>query len=138
VEPTFGRVSSFVTGVLQTQSPGGTDIFYINAPTGSGTTTSVTAGALLSHSGGGFLNQNQNRITFTNVSNVVATLADFTGDNDLDVAFALTPTVAGTTNLCVYYGTGADYNPGRQRGQFLRRGGWPPTPTRRRAARTAA
>jgi hypothetical protein len=109
VEPTFGRVSSFVTGVLQSQSPGGTDIFYINAPTGSGTTTSVTAGALLSHSGGGFLNQNQNRITFTNVSNVVATLADFTGDGDFDVAFALTPTVAGTTNLCVYYGTGADY-----------------------------
>jgi hypothetical protein len=110
VQFTSGRVSSFLTGVLQTQSPGGTDIFYINAPTGSGTTTSVTAGALLSHSGGGFLNQNQNRITFTNVSNVVATLADFTGDNDLDVAFALSPTVAGTTNLCVYYGTGVDYN----------------------------
>ncbi|MGA1984063.1 MAG: FG-GAP-like repeat-containing protein [Acidobacteriaceae bacterium] len=110
VQLTSGRVSSFLTGVLQTNSPGGTDIFYINAPTGSGTTTSVTAGALLSHSGGGFLNQNQNRITFTNVSNVVAALADFTGDNDLDVAFALSPTVAGTTDLCVYYGTGVDYN----------------------------
>ena len=108
VELTFGRVSSFVTGLFQTQNPGGTDIFYINAPTVSGGVSSVTAGEFLNKSGGGFQFFNQDEINFTKVSNVVTTLADFDGDGNLDYAFALTPAGSVATNLCVYYGTGAD------------------------------
>ena len=108
VESTGGRVSSFLTGVFQTQNPGGIDIFYINTPTVIGGVSSVMAGELLNKNGGGFQNFNQDQITFTNVSNVVATLAYIDGDANLDYVFALTPAVAGTTNLCVYFGTGTD------------------------------
>ncbi len=112
VESTGGRVSSFVTGLFQTQNPGGTDIFYINAPTVSGGVSSVTAGEYLNKSGGGFQFFNQDEINFTKVSNVVTTLADFDGDGNLDYAFALTPAGSVATNLCVYYGTGADITQG--------------------------
>ena len=114
VELTYGRVSSFLVSSFQ---PSGTpnDILYIGAPVVSGTTSSVTMGELLNDQG--FTNYDFNRITFTNVSNVIATLADFNGDGHTDYAFALTPSGSVQTNLCVYYGTGAglsgsSYSPG--------------------------
>jgi hypothetical protein len=107
VEYTGGRVTSFVPGSLQ----GGLttqDILYINAATVSGSTSSVLVGELLStNQGQGLQNLNENQITFPNVSNVVAALAPFQGRSGItDYAFALTRTVAGGPNLCVYYGTG--------------------------------
>jgi hypothetical protein len=107
VQFTSGRVSSFLTGVLQSP-PGGIDMLYINAPAVSAGGSSVTAGALLNDNGGGFYNQNQNRIVFSKVANVVATLAYIDNDSNLDIAFALTPSGSVTTNLCVYFGSGAD------------------------------
>ena len=107
VEYTGGQVTSFVPGNLQfglsTQ-----DILYINAATVSGSTSSVLVGELLSTSNGqGFQNLNDNQITFPNVSNVVAALADFNRDGKMDYAFALTrPSGSNGPNLCVYYGTG--------------------------------
>jgi len=101
-----GRVTGFLAGVFQ-QPSGGPDILYINAPAGSGATSSVTAGVLLNQSGN-FQNLGQNQIVFTGVSNVAAALGDFNGDQALDAAFALTPSGSTTTNLCVYYGTGAN------------------------------
>ena len=106
VQLTNGRVSSFLTGAFQSP-PSFTDMLWINTPVGSGTSTSVTVGEELNQGGSGFDNHGQNEIIFTKVAHVVAALADFDGDGNLDYAFALTPTVAGTTNLCVYYGTGA-------------------------------
>src|ERR1700723_3804024 len=78
VQPTNGRVTSFVTGVFQNPQ-GGTDILYINAPTVSGGVSGVTAGELLNKQGG-FYNLGENQIAFSKVSNTVAALADF--DND--------------------------------------------------------
>ena len=106
VQLTNGRVSSFLTGAFQSP-PSFTDMLWINTPVVSGTSTSVTVGEELNQGGSGFDNHGQNEIIFTKVAHVVAALADFDGDGNLDYAFALTPTVAGTTNLCVYYGTGA-------------------------------
>jgi len=109
VEGTGGQVASFLTGTFQ-QPPNLTDILYINAPVVSGTTSSITVGELLN--GQGFTNLGENQIAFTNVSSVVAAVADFDGDGNTDYAFALTPTVPGGTNLCVYYGTGATVKSG--------------------------
>jgi Bacterial Ig-like domain (group 3)/FG-GAP-like repeat len=105
VQPTGGRVTSFLAGVFQ-QPPSRTDFLYVNAPVGSGVGSSVTAGVQLS--GQGFTGLIENQITFTHVSNVVATQGDFNGDGYTDFAFALTPSGSTTTNLCVYYGTGAN------------------------------
>jgi hypothetical protein len=105
VELTGGRVTSLQTGVFQNPT-GGMDILYINAPTGSGSTTSVVAGAML-NGYPTFAIPGGDKITFTNVSNVVAALADFDGDLKIDFAFTLTPSGSNATNLCVYYGTGA-------------------------------
>src|ERR1035437_3013316 len=94
VEYTGGRVTSFLPGGLQSGTGGATssDIFYVNAATVSGTTSSVLVGALLStNSGQGDTNLAQNQITFPNVSYVVATLGDFNRDGRIDYAFALTP-----------------------------------------------
>jgi hypothetical protein len=105
VQMTAGRVSSFLPGMLQ--SPASlTDLLWVNAAVGSGVTSSVTVGEELNQ-GGGFFNGGENHIVFTSVANVAAALADFDGDGKTDFAFALTPAVAGTTNLCVYYGSGA-------------------------------
>jgi hypothetical protein len=104
VEATGGRAASFVTGTFQ-QPANLTDILYINAPVVSGPASSVTVGELLD--GQGFTNLGENQIVFTGVSSVVAAVADFDRDGYTDYAFALTPTVPGGTNLCVYYGTGA-------------------------------
>ncbi len=106
VQPTTGgRVTSFVTGSFQFLQPTGLpDILYINAPTGSGTTSSVLVGEMLNSQG--FTDAGENQIIFKNVSNVVAAVGAFDGDV-ADYAFALSPTVAGTTNLCIYAGTGA-------------------------------
>jgi hypothetical protein len=103
VELTYGRVTSLLAGSFQ---PSGTsaDIFYIDAATVSGTVSSVTAGELLNNQG--FTNYNFNRITFTDVSDVVATLGDFNSDGHTDYAFALTPSGSNKNYLCVYYGTG--------------------------------
>jgi hypothetical protein len=103
---TGGRVTSFVTGVTQTTSSL-SDIIYVNAATGAAPNSSILVGELLNAAGDNFYNLGQNQITFPNVSNVVTALADFNGDGNLDYAFALTPTVAGGPNLCVYYGSGA-------------------------------
>ena len=111
VQFTNGRVSSFVAGTLQ-YPPSFTDVLYVNAPVGSGTTTSVTVGELLNQGGPGFLNLNENHIVFTNVANVVAALTDFDGDGNTDYAFAITPAGSTATNLCVYYGTGATASSG--------------------------
>ena len=106
VESTPGRVASFVPEILQ-QPPNRTDILWVDAPTVSGVTSSITVGELLSGTGGqGFFNLGENQITFPNVSNVVAALGDFNADGTTDYAFALTPTTAGAPNLCIYYGTG--------------------------------
>jgi hypothetical protein len=104
VELTYGRAASLLVGSFQ-PSGASVDFFYINAPAVSGTVSSVTAGELLNDQG--FTNYDFNRITFTNVSNVVATLADFNSDGHTDYAFALTPSGSVKNYLCVYYGTGA-------------------------------
>jgi hypothetical protein len=105
VHLTGGRVSSFLAGSFQ-QPPDQTDMLYINAPTVSGTKSSVIAGELLYKQG--FFNFGQNEITFQDVTNVVAALGDFNNDKVTDYAFALSPTAAGNPQLCVYYGTGTD------------------------------
>jgi len=107
VEQTYGRVSSFLVGSFQ-PSGASADIFYIDAASVSGTSSSVTVGELLNDQG--FTNFNFDRITFTNVSNVVAALADFNGDGHTDYAFALSPSGSAQTNLCVYYGTGFGFS----------------------------
>jgi hypothetical protein len=108
VESTGGRVTSFVPGSLQGTATVSNDILYVNAPTGSGTGSSVTVGELLNQQG--FTNKGQNQITFTGTTNVAAALADFNSDNIIDYAFALTPATLGGTNFCLYYGTGAGLN----------------------------
>jgi hypothetical protein len=67
----------------------------------------VTVGLLISQANGAFLNLPGNQITFTNVSAVIATVADFDGDGILDYAFATSTTLTNGPDLCVYYGTGA-------------------------------
>ena len=110
VEPTGGQVASFLVGPLQEpQNAVTNDFFYINAPVVSGGSASVTVGELLSNLAGGFNNLLQNQITFPNVSNAVAALADFNGDQITDYIFALTPTIAGAPNLCIYYGSGGGF-----------------------------
>ncbi len=105
VEYTGGQVTSFVPGNLQGALPT-SDILYINAAVVSGSSSSVLVGEQLSvNSGQGAQNVDNDQITFSNVSNVVAALADFNHDSIVDYAFALTRTVSGP-NLCVYYGTG--------------------------------
>ena len=94
VRATGGQVTSFVTGQVQ-YPPNFTDMLWVNAPVGSGTSASVTVGELLNQNGSGFQNLPLNQITFPNVSKVVAALADFDGDHFVDYAFALTPTVSG-------------------------------------------
>ncbi len=109
VEPTFGQVASFLVGPLQEPNALSTDFFYVNAPVVSAGTSAVTVGELLSNQAGGFNNLLQNQLTFPNVSSVVAALADFDGDHVTDYIFALTPTVAGAPNLCIYYGSGGGF-----------------------------
>jgi hypothetical protein len=56
---------------------------------------------------------NADEIFFTKVSNVVAALGDFNGDQITDFAFALSPlpgAAPGGNYICVYYGTGANTN----------------------------
>jgi hypothetical protein len=110
VLPTSGQVASFLTGSFQAQSTR-TDFLYVNAPVGSGSSSTITAGVELAGPiGQGFspAGANGNSIQFTGVSNVVAAVGDFDSDGFLDFAFALTPSGSTTTNLCVYYGTGAN------------------------------
>jgi len=106
VQLTGGRVTSFVTGIFQTHAPG-TDILFINAATGSGASSSVLVGEHLSPIYG---TAAYNSIIFTGVTNVVAAVADFDDNGNIDYAFALTPAVTGTPNLCIYYGTGSSSN----------------------------
>jgi hypothetical protein len=103
VWPTGGRVTSLLTGSFQNPSPGGTDILYINAATGSGPTSSVLVGEELYEIQ--YSNQTRNMITFSGATNVAAALGDFDGDRYTDYAFAISG--VSTNNLCVYYGTGA-------------------------------
>jgi hypothetical protein len=117
VQPTGGRVASFVTGTFQSP-PQGTDFLYINAPvennnplSGLVLPPSVTAGELLNQGGAGFANLIENQIVFTNVSNVVAAVGNFAGFGAASYAFALTPAASVTTNLCIYAGTGAQPPP---------------------------
>ncbi len=109
VLPTNGRVASFLTGSFQAQSTR-SDFLYVNSPVGGGANSTITAGVeLVGPVGQGFSppGANGNQIQFNGVSNVVAALGDFDSDGFLDFAFALTPSGSATTNLCVYYGTGA-------------------------------
>jgi hypothetical protein len=111
VQGTFGQVAGFVTGIFQNPT-GGTDFLYVNAPTGSGSASSVAAGELLIQSGRCCANLTQNRILFTGVSNVTATVGPFAGFGVVGYAFALTPAPgSATTNLCIYAGTGAQPPP---------------------------
>jgi hypothetical protein len=128
VELTGGQVASFLAGAFQ-RPANLTDILYIGAPTGSGITSSISVGAMLNQGGPGFTRLGLNKIDFHNVSNVVAALADFDGDLNLDFAFALTPTVPGSPNLCVYYGTGVILADAIASGQSSFSGGnaYPPT-----------
>lgn len=106
VEQTGGRVASFLTGNFQ-QPPNLTDILYIGAQVvdpGGGAST-VTVGELLNHQG--FTNLAENQIIFTSVSKVVAALGDFDNDGHTDYAFALSALGVTGTNICIYYGTGA-------------------------------
>ena len=106
VESTGSRVSSFQAGIFQ-RPQSLTDLLYIGAPTVSGTTSSVIVGDLLNQGGPGFNNFGENQIIFSGVTNLVAALGDFDGDQNTDFAFALT-TSSGSPNLCIYYGTGAN------------------------------
>ena len=108
VLPAGGRVASLVTGHFEDQA-GPPDILYINAAVVSGTTSQVTAGELLADQS--FANLAQNQITFQNVASVSVALGDFDGDGHTDFAFALSPSVAGGDDLCVYYGTGLGATP---------------------------
>jgi Bacterial Ig-like domain (group 3)/FG-GAP-like repeat len=104
VYPTGGRLANLLPGSFQPQS-GETDLFYINAFTTTGTTFQVNVGELLNHSG--FTNLAENQINFSAVLGVSAAIADFDNDGISDYAFALSPILAGATDLCIYYGTGA-------------------------------
>jgi hypothetical protein len=108
VRSTGGRVTSLLTGNFQSPSFG-PDIFYINAPVVSGTSSTIAAGLLLYTNGQGFQGPTQDQITFSKVSSVVSALGDFNHDGIIDFAFALTPSGSVTTNLCVYYGTGVTF-----------------------------
>jgi len=104
VHTTGGRVTSILTGTFQSQ-PEGPDVLYVNAPTVTAGISSVVAGTML-NGPPGLTSLAENTVTFINVTNVIAASADFDNDGKADFAFALSPTVAGTTNFCVYYGTG--------------------------------
>ncbi|MDP9049605.1 MAG: FG-GAP-like repeat-containing protein [Acidobacteriota bacterium] len=109
VLPTGGRVTSFLTGSFQAGSTR-PDFLYVNAPVGSGSTSTVAAGVeLIGPVGQGFsaAGANGNQIQFTGVSNVVAALGDFNGDTITDFAFAFVPYAANSIEICIYYGTGA-------------------------------
>jgi hypothetical protein len=112
VVATGGQVATFVTGDFD--GNGLADFLYVNAPVVVGGVSQVTAGMLLRQPNGSYLNLPGNQVTFTNVSEVVAVVADFDGDGILDYAFATStnasspyPVVAVGTDLCVYYGTGS-------------------------------
>ena len=107
VEPTQGRVTSFLTGTIQYPT-NGVDILYINAPASTANGTGVVAGVKLNDSSGQFEDLGQNHILFTNATNVVAAMADFNDDRINDFAFAISG--VATNNLCIYYGTGVAYN----------------------------
>jgi Bacterial Ig-like domain (group 3)/FG-GAP-like repeat len=101
---TAGQVTSFLTGNLQEPLTQSTDFLYLNAINGAN--SSILAGELLDNLSGAYYNLGQDQITFTNVSNVAAALADINHDGIVDYVFALTPTVAGANNLCIYFGSG--------------------------------
>jgi len=112
---TGGRVTSFLTGTLQSLTASGPDILFINAPTFSGSSSSILVGELLQTGSGLSQSLKPNQIVFPNVSNVAAALGDFNGDNITDYAFVLSPMAQGwvqgePNTLCVYYGTGATIN----------------------------
>lgn len=125
VETTGGRVTGFITG--DTQNMGVQDILYTNAASGAAPATQVQFGLLLNQSSAGFNNLTQNQVTFTNVSNVVTALADFNNDGMPDYAFALTPTVSGAANFCIYFGTGKGSTSGAYDGPGLPPNNYPPT-----------
>jgi hypothetical protein len=106
VVATGGQVATFVAGDFD--GNGLADFLYVNAPAVVAGVSQVTAGMLLRQPNGSYLNLPGNQVTFTNVTNVVAAVADFDGDGVLDYAFATSPpTSTGGNYLCVYYGTGA-------------------------------
>jgi hypothetical protein len=127
--PSGSRATSFVSGTFQNPS-GGTDLLYLLAPTGSGTATSILAGELLNQGGSGFADLAENQIHFTGVTNVAAAVGSFLG-SQTGYAFALTPTVAGTPNLCIYLGTGAQppspSNPAANGNSYSGSNAYPPT-----------
>jgi hypothetical protein len=116
VELTGGRIAGLLAGNLQqsNQQSGLPDILYTNARTvvytTAGPTYEVTVGQLLNHQG--FTNLAENQITFSDVLGVATAVADLDGDGLKDYAFALTPSVSGGNNLCVYYGSGNPINGG--------------------------
>ena len=102
VEPTNGIVNSFLFGNFETIAS--TDLLYIDDATNNAGTWQVTVGELLNQPS--YLDLDQNRIVLSNTLSVSAALADFNADNRTDYAFALSPTLPGGNDLCVYYGTG--------------------------------
>jgi Bacterial Ig-like domain (group 3) len=55
-----------------------------------------------------FTSSGENHIAFSGTSAVATAVADFDGDGFTDYAFALSPTVAGASNLCIYFGVAND------------------------------
>ncbi len=96
-----GPVASLLQGSLQGPNFSSVDILYIDAPTGTGATSSVLVGEdLNSGSGnGGLSDLDYGHIAFTGATNVVAALPVINGQTDY--AFAITG--VSTDNLCLYY-----------------------------------
>jgi hypothetical protein len=101
-----GRVTSFLTKVFQTGSSY-IDMLYVNAPATSGSSSSVSAGVWL-NGPKVYTTLDENIISFTGASNVVAAMDDFDGDGTTDFAFAISG--VSSNNLCVYYGNGSLFN----------------------------
>ena len=142
VQSTGGRVTSILRGIFQYQTNApGLDILYINAPamasTPTGKNPTIVAGIMLNRPPS-FQLVDLDKISFTNVSNVVAALGDFNGDQITDFAFALSPAskagLDGNTLRLLRHRRKRKQQQLQQSGCQLLQRGSNPTPTHPRVA----